>query len=164
MTTDSFQAHLTVDGAAVQINASSMTTLQLLLARLTLANGAQTASGVSADEKAAVVGNVPTPAPTPKPAAVAKAATPAPTPPTATAAPVAAQQPKAEPSGVTYEDVKKVVNALYAIEPQHAVDALAKFNVKNGKELDPKDWVKFVEDGRAQLESLKATESLKAPA
>ena len=56
---------------------------------------------------------------------------------------------------VRYDQVKKVVNELYAIDPQHAIDALAKFGVKNGKELPEAKWAEFVAHGQAQLATLK---------
>lgn len=151
-TSDSFNASITVDGVGVNLHAPSLSALSALLARLGLAGS--TSPGVSAAEKAAVLGNAPAPAATPKPTAAPTAA-PAASPRTA------AEPPAAAPAGVTYDDVKKVVSAIYAIKPQAAVDALAAFKkpdgtpVTKGQELDPKQWVDFVDHARKVLESLK---------
>jgi hypothetical protein len=162
---NTYAAHVNTDGAQISISAPSMTVLAALLARLGLATPAPSPA-VTADEKAAVLGKPAAAATAPTRAAPAAKTTAAPAAPSDAAAPgksnsaAPADKPSsagtpADASAVTYDDVKKVVNALYAIEPDHAVTLLAEFKVQNGKQLDTTQWIAFVEQGRAKLAQLQ---------
>lgn len=116
------------------------------------------ATGLTADEKAAVLGNAQKPEVKTKPATKPAATTS--TEPSASAAPAdkpssASTDAGASEKPVAYDQVKALVNALYMIDPKHAVEALAEFNVKNGKELQPQQWPAFVAAAGKKLEALK---------
>lgn len=157
---DNYMARVSVDGATVRIDAPSMEVLIALVARLAdpLASVSSAAVGTlvvsnpvkaamtRAEEKAAVLAAAAPSEPQPGKSAP-PAQDPAPTSPTATVA--------ADAVPVSYDDVKRLINALYAIDPKHAVGALADFNVVKGTQLDPTQWVDFFTKGSARLTSLK---------
>lgn len=168
---DHYSASVTIEGARVVIDAPALNVLDALIRRLTLSNAPQPVSAEQTAARAELDAQQAAPAPSAEkkaskaktePAAeapgksqstaAASQETPAATPRTAEAA-----EDGAQPKGVSYDDVKRLVNALYAIKPQHAVDALADFKVKNGKELAPQDWPAFVEKAEARLAALKAS-------
>lgn len=164
---DSYSANLNIDGAHISVVATSMPVLSDLIARL------KGGKPVEAPGKSAAAGAAPakaSAAPAPVAAtpatsgeagnATAAAPTPAASPSAPPAAAPASAQPQTDAStqaqAVSYDDVKARVNKLYAIKPQHAVDALAKFGVKKGPELQPQQWPEFVEYADAQIKTMGA--------
>jgi hypothetical protein len=142
---ETYRADISIDGASVSVVASSMTILADLIARLK--GAAPQAQAVSQAPKAPKAEKQASAPAAPEAPGKSDSAPPA-------AAPAAAQ-PQADAStqapGVSYDDVKKVVNALYAIKPQHAIDLLKSFNVTKGPELQPQQWPDVVLAGQAML-------------
>lgn len=144
-TPDIFSAMITVDGASIQISAPTLSAVAALLAK------------IKSDAPATLVGSTLVPAPaTP---AASKTTAKADVAPGKSQSAAPAEKPSAasatDAAGVTYEDVKRAVNALYAIDPKHAVAALAAFDVKNGKGLDPKQWDDFCAYAKGMLDDMK---------
>lgn len=142
---ETYRADISIDGASVSVVASSMTILADLIARLK--GAAPQAHPVSQAPKA----------PKAEKQASAPAAQEAPgksesAPPAA--APAAADKPadaSTQAAAVSYDDVKKIVNALYVIKPQHAIDLLKQFDVTKGPELQPQQWPDVVAAGQTLL-------------
>lgn len=151
-----FSAHIRVEGAAVRIDTSDLTVLATLLARL---KAGVPSVAVAADEKqevaASTTGKPPikSSAKTVETKASSESAPPAGEP--ASPAPSPAASTVEPEKGVSYDDVKAVVNGLYAIKPQYAVDLLAQFGVKKGPDLDPTRWIEVVAAGKAKLAELQ---------
>lgn len=168
---ESYNARVQIDGAHVSVQAPSLTVLAALIARLKGApsEGTPVTPDGRIVEKKAAVGaaekqevaqaaagkpkanaqTAPAKASSESAPAAGEPASPAPSQAASTPAADEAEKP------VGYEDVKQVVNALYAIKPQHAVDLLAAFGVTKGPELQPQQWPDVVKTGRAKLVELK---------
>lgn len=150
MIEDHYSADLTIDGARVSVVASSMTVLADLIARL---------KGTAA-KAPEVSQSAPKPVPAPAPQVAAAQQAPGKSEPAPSAAATApAAQPadaSTQAAAVSYEDVKAHINKLYAIKPEHAIDALAKFGAKTGPGLQPQQWPEFVDHARAELAKLGA--------
>jgi hypothetical protein len=151
LTADHFEANLTLEhGATAYIQAPTIDLLAALVAR----TKAQLSNVPAPEAKPATVAKAPTPKAQEVSQPAAGKSEPAPNAAaTASAAAPAAASTQAE--AVSFDDVKSVVNKLYAIKPQHAVDALAAFGVKKGSDLQPQQWPEFVEKARAQLAKLE---------
>lgn len=158
--TDHFSARVNIDGADVHINTTKVDLLTRLIARL---QGTAPATAVAADEKQEVASSntgkppikssaktVETKASSESPQTAGEPASPAPSP-AASPAPAAEEPAK----GVSYDDVKAVINGLYAIDPKHAVALLAQFKVKKGPDLQPQQWPDVVAAGKKKLAELQ---------
>jgi hypothetical protein len=144
---DSYSADVNIDGARISVVATSMTVLSDLIARLkgTPAKAPQVSHAapiapapvVQAPEASQHAGKSDS---APSAAAASSAAAPA--------------DASSQAAAVSYEDVKAHINKLYAIKPQHAVDALTKFGAKKGPDLQPQQWPDFVAHAKAELAKL----------
>ena len=152
-----YSAELRVEDASVRISSTSMTTLASLIARLKTAAAPASApfppisAAVSAEEKQAAAAPVAAtpPAPTAAPGKSAKSETKA-----AASSPTAAA-PAIAASTVTYDDVKRVVTAIYAISPTEATELLKGFNVDNARKLTEAQWPDLVAQGDKLLAKLQ---------
>lgn len=172
---DSFDARMNLqDGATVYISAPTIELLAQLVAK-TKGQLVVPSVGVSAEEKQAVIGAGKLGGGAARPAEGSGSTTsstsastagsreaPGKSSSAATAGGQASAQKQADASAqasATYDDVKRVVNALYAVKPQHAVDMLATFNAKKGTELKPEQYADFVTKAQQKLTELGAAKS-----
>lgn len=147
---ESYRADLRIDGASVSVVASSMPILADLISRLK--GAAPQAQAVSQAPAKPAKGAPAAQAPAPAAEAPGKSDS---APPAAAPAPAPAQaDASTQAAAASYDDIAQVVNALYALKPQHAVDLLGQFGVKNGKQLQPQQWPDVVAAGKAKLAEL----------